>query len=182
MGKPEEEDDPLEWNPFGAEAGPPQPGTKPAPAAGLRESELFDGTQVGAAPRRRSLQLDFSEVLPAERGGPERIGASTLDMGEFQTRKEREALERAKTLPKADLPSSIDLEERAAGVKVVAENRRIWLWVVLGVLLFVGVVVGSVYGVSTWRQRNLALELEELKKADDIQKKALEEREKALLH
>jgi hypothetical protein len=191
-----EEEDPLEFDPFADPA--PEPPRPPPPATrGLSESALFGDVapepQPEAEPpepppeptrtRKPSLQIDFSEVLGPGRDvqGALRVGATSLDMGDFMTKEDRAALERAQTAPRASLPSTLEVDEFGSGVRVVAENKRVWVWVVAGVVLSVLIALGIVWGRFKHLQVKREQEIEELRRADEIHRKAAEQHEQQML-
>jgi hypothetical protein len=187
MGKP---DDPYEFDPFADPEPAPAAKSTPAPARHDLAAELFDEPVAGPAPKpvsaepHKALRLDFSDVLGSDREvrGAQRIGAGVLDTGEFLSKEDRAALERAAAAPRADLPSSIDLEQRMAGVRVVAESRRYWVWLVLLIAIPLVLVVGGVWTYVRIQQSRTERELKELRGTEETLRRDQQKREQQLLH
>lgn len=154
-------------------------------AAELDDAELLrslqQSTQVAPKPTA-PLKIDFTEVLGTSRdvAGARRIGAQALQMDDFQSKHEKQALERAQAVPKYDLPTSLDHEERGKAVRVVEHKGRFWLWALLAVLVPALVVTGGVFVAYKLRYSGADKDVEALKKADEIHRKAAAEHEKQM--
>ena len=135
-----------------------------------------------AQPKLPPLKIDFAEVLGRSRegAGARRIGAEALDMGEFQSKYQKEALERAAAAPKFDMSSSLDGELRGQAVRVVERKGRVWLWALVAILVPALLSVGATFLYYRMHTKDAAKELEALKKADEIHRRAAEEHEKEM--
>ena len=186
-------DDPFEFDPFSDMEQPPAQsgGALPeplAPDAGeLSELELFE-QQVAAeasakAAKAKALRLDFSDVLGSEREvrGAKRVGAAVIETDQFLSKKEVAAMERAKIVPRVNMPSLIDQEERMSGTKVVAESNRFWVWLVLIALVPLALLAGGAWMYVSGRNAKLDREIEELRQSEDLHRKAADKREQDLL-
>jgi hypothetical protein len=142
---------------------------------------MGDPTKVVAP--AKPLKLDFSEVLGSagQVAGAQRIGAQALESEEFLSKYEKEAIGRAEAPPKFDLPSSLEHEVRSGAVRIVEERYRIWIWAVVALLVPALIAVGGVFVYyRIIRMHGVDKEVEALKKADQVHKKAAEEHEKEL--
>ncbi|MBI5546068.1 MAG: hypothetical protein HY901_19425 [Deltaproteobacteria bacterium] len=159
-------------HPQGVAPTPPVSGSL-AREAGAGDPQFRRGAiPVVSQPQSPPLELDFSEALGSTERveGAQRIGAQALEFGEFQDKHEREALARAQAAPRFNLPSRIDREERAAGLRVVEERRQIWIWALLVLLIPTLLAVAGVFVYFQHRSASTAKEIEVLRNADGLRK------------
>ncbi len=189
------QDDPFEFDPFADQA----PGQGRSPAAPLSSEpgeagggasldDLFGDLPPPPAPEQpkpkpKALQIDFDAMLGAGKSGRagQKIGAAVLETDQFLSKKDVEALERAKTVPKVSLPSTFDLEERIEGTRVVAESKRFWVWLVLIALVPVILIVSGVFLFVRHKASLMEQEIEELRRSEGLHRKSIEKREQELL-
>lgn len=155
------------------------------PAAPVR-TDPTKGVAPQAPVRRDSgrLKLDFSEVLgPAiSTAGAQRIGGQALEMDQFLSKQEKQAITRAQAVPDWKIASSIDQDIAASPVRVVEERKRIWVWAVVLLVVPAALALGGLYLYSRMKAAEAEQELIELRQAEEIHRKAAEERENLLKH
>ncbi|MGI5860554.1 MAG: hypothetical protein ACOX6T_00690 [Myxococcales bacterium] len=191
----QEDLDPFEFDLSAPQATAPKPAAAQpvSPASGQAAEGADLGDLFGdlslpqapepAKPKPKALQIDFDSLLGAGKAGRagQKIGAAVLDTEQFMSKKDAEALERAKAAPKVSLPSSIDLEERIEGTRVVAESKRFWIWLVLIAIVPVIVAISGVYFYVQHKSSKMEQEIEELRRSEGLHRKAIEKREQELL-
>jgi hypothetical protein len=190
-------DDPFEFDPFSdmAPAPAPEPEPQARPQAAPRGDRILDveslfgevdlppesepeyapepTLQRPEPPRAKALQIDFTDVLGSEREmrGAQRIGGSVLDNDEFLSRKDREAIERAKVAPVAALPSTLEFEERAAGYRVVHESRRFWFWFAVAIIVPAVLIISGLTALIRYREAQTEREIEQLRRDEVLRHK-----------
>lgn len=192
--RPQPEEDSLEFDPLD-----PHATTRVAPrSADAAEADLSEmpeappspvdrqaATKVVAHPAARPvvakpLKIDFTEVLgkSKEVAGAQRIGAHALEMGDFQSKLDKQALERAQAAPKFDMPSLLDDESRSHAVRVVEKRGGLWWRALILMLVPAVLAVGAAFAYYNWTTSGKSDELERLRKADESFRKAATEHEK----
>lgn len=157
-------------------------GAEPAPV------DRQASTKVVATPVTRPLKpaeplkIDFQEVLgkSKEAAGARRIGAHSLEMGDFQSKYEKQALERAMAAPKFEMPNSLEDDERNQPIHVVEKRGSVWVRALLVVLIPAVLAVAGAFVYMSLKTTNSSEEMERLKKADEIHRKAALEHEKEM--
>ncbi|MGC4122358.1 MAG: hypothetical protein QM765_48810 [Myxococcales bacterium] len=165
----------------GTEAPIPTSSPEPAPKVDRQAATKVVSTPV-TRPAAPPLKIDFAEVLGKSReaAGAHRIGANALEMGDFQSKYDKQALERAQAAPKFELPNTLEDDIRNQPVRVVEKRGSVWLRTLLVVLIPAVLAVGGVFIYLSLRASNGPDELERMKKADEIHRKAALEREKEM--
>ncbi len=135
-----------------------------------------------ARPAPPPLQIDFGEVLgkSKEAAGAHRIGAHVLEMGDFQSKYDKQAMERALAAPKFEMPATLQDDERLKPVRVVEKRGNVWIRAALAVLVPALLAVGGAFVYRHLQASGNSEELERLKKADEIHRKAALEHEKEM--
>ena len=190
--RPDDQEEDLEFDPLD-----PRAATRVAPRA--LEADLSQlpeapppvdrhaATKVVMQPTARlvvakPLKIDFTEVLGKSRevAGAQKIGAHALEMGDFQSKYDKEALERAQAAPKFDMPSSIEDEARFQPVRVVEKRGRVWLRALIFVIVPTVLAVGAAFVYYNVKTSGKSEEFERLKKSDEAFRKAASEHEKEM--
>ncbi|HEY3449277.1 MAG TPA: hypothetical protein VGK67_23175 [Myxococcales bacterium] len=190
-GQDELEFDPLDPNSATRVAPRGLAGTEvaPLPAPAPAEAPTVDrhsATKVVATPVSRPaappLKIDFAEVLGKSReaAGAHRIGAHALEMGEFQSKYDKQALERAQAAPKFDMPSALEDDERFQPLRVVDKRGSVWFRALLVVLIPAVLAVAGAFIYLSTKGGNSSEELERLKKADEAHRNRALEHEKEM--
>ena len=127
------------------------------------------------------LKIDFSEVLgkSKEAAGAKRIGAQALEMGDFQSKYDKQALERATATPKFEM-ATFDDEGRNKPIRVVERRGRFWLRALLFVVVPAVLAVGAAAIYLKVHNSGNDVELEKLHNADQAHRKAAADHEKEM--